>query len=158
MFCNSTRNIIHSTHWQRRSAAPFTYKSLRLCAALQPQIYFLTSKSFLPENWYPLIVVTLCKGLGVRLASWCPSTVATHNLQQHPDSCSKSAPGDGGNSYFAHASQQSFLFRRNIGLLTLKIIYFHYLKNSFLDQSTQKRFYLISKKQTLFDSQASERQ
>ena len=44
---------------------------------------------------------------------------------------------------------QWFFFSRNIGELTLKIIYFHYLKKCFLDQSIQKRFYLILKKYAL---------
>ena len=34
--------------------------------------------------------------------------------------------------------QQCFLFSRNIGELTPKIIILHYLKKSFLDQSIQK--------------------
>ena len=33
---------------------------------------------------------------------------------------------------------QCFFFSRNIGDVTPKIIYFHYLKNHFLDQSTPK--------------------
>ena len=47
---------------------------------------------------------------------------------------------------------QCFLFSRNIGQLTLKIIYFHYLKESFLDQSIQGIFYLILKEEALCSS------
>ena len=46
-------------------------------------------------------------------------------------------------------SAQWLLFSRNIGYLTLKIIYLHYLKKSFLDQSIQKIVYLILKKEAL---------
>ena len=44
---------------------------------------------------------------------------------------------------------QWLFFGRNIGLLTLKVIYFHYLKIYFLDQSIQKICYLILKKEAL---------
>ena len=44
---------------------------------------------------------------------------------------------------------QCFFFSRNIGQLTLKTIYFYYLKKLFLDQSIQKSFYLILKKEAL---------
>ena len=46
-----------------------------------------------------------------------------------------------------------FLFSRNIGWLTPKIIYLRYLKKSFLDQSIQKTFYLILKKEALDGAQ-----
>ena len=46
-------------------------------------------------------------------------------------------------------SDQWFFFSRNVGLLNLKIICFHYLKKSFLDQSIQKIFYFILKKEAL---------
>ena len=36
------------------------------------------------------------------------------------------------------AAHQRFLFSRNIGLVTAIIMYFDYLKKSFLDQSIQK--------------------
>ena len=44
---------------------------------------------------------------------------------------------------------QWFFFSRNIGQLTPKIIYFHYLKKSFLDQSIQKKINLILKTEAL---------
>ena len=44
---------------------------------------------------------------------------------------------------------QCFSFSRNIGQVTLKISDFYYLKKSFLDQSIQKIFYLILKKEAL---------
>ena len=46
-------------------------------------------------------------------------------------------------------ADQCFFFSRNIGEVTLKIIYFHYLKKCFLDQSIQKIFYLILKTEAL---------
>ena len=49
----------------------------------------------------------------------------------------------------ALVAEQWFFFSRNIGQVTPKIIYFHYLKNSFLDQSIQKIFYLILKTEAL---------
>ena len=47
----------------------------------------------------------------------------------------------------SHTQLQCFLFSRIIGQLTPKIIYFYYLKKYFLDQSIQKIFYLILKKE-----------
>ena len=44
---------------------------------------------------------------------------------------------------------QWLFFGRNIGQLTPKIIYFHYLRKCFLDQSIQKIVYLILKKEAL---------
>ena len=44
---------------------------------------------------------------------------------------------------------QWFFFSRIIGYLTLKIIYFHYVKKHILDQSIQYIFYLILKKDAL---------
>ena len=44
---------------------------------------------------------------------------------------------------------QCFLFSRIIGWLTPKNIYFYYLEKYFLDQSIQKIFYLILKKEAL---------
>ena len=49
-------------------------------------------------------------------------------------------------------AQQCFFFSRNIGQLTPKIIYFHYLKKYFLDLSIQKTFYLILKTEALTHS------
>ena len=46
---------------------------------------------------------------------------------------------------------QCFYFSRNIGYFTPKIIYFHYLKESFLDQSLQKMCCLILKTAALVD-------
>ena len=46
-------------------------------------------------------------------------------------------------------AHQCFFSSRNIGQVTPKIIYFHYLIKYFLDQSIQKIFYLILKKETL---------
>ena len=40
-------------------------------------------------------------------------------------------------------------FSQYIGYVTLKIIYFHYLKNYFLAQNIQKTFYVILKTKTL---------
>ena len=45
--------------------------------------------------------------------------------------------------------QQCFFFSRNIGKVTPKIIYIHYLSKYFPDQSVQKTFYLILKKEAL---------
>ena len=45
-----------------------------------------------------------------------------------------------------------FLFSRNIGKVTPKIIYFHFLIKYFLDQSIQKIIYLILKKEALMDT------
>ena len=47
---------------------------------------------------------------------------------------------------------QYFLFSRIIGLVTPKINYFYYLKKYFLDQSIQKIFYSILKKEALVSS------
>ena len=44
---------------------------------------------------------------------------------------------------------QCFLYSRIIGSVTPKIYDFHYLKQSFLDQSIRKIFYLISKKEAM---------
>ena len=44
---------------------------------------------------------------------------------------------------------QWLFFGRNIGQLTPKNIYFHYRRKCFLDQSIQKIFYLILKKEAL---------
>ena len=44
---------------------------------------------------------------------------------------------------------QCFFFSRNIGELTPKNFYFHYLKKSFLDESIQKILDLILKKEAL---------
>ena len=44
---------------------------------------------------------------------------------------------------------QWLFFGRNIGQLTPKIIYFHYLRKFFLDQSIQQIFYLILKTEAL---------
>ena len=43
--------------------------------------------------------------------------------------------------------EQSFLFSRNVGWVTLKMTYFYYLKKYFLDQSIQKTFFSILKKE-----------
>ena len=50
---------------------------------------------------------------------------------------------------FIMPARQCFLFSRIIGQLTPKIIYFYYLKKYFLDQSIQKIFHLILKKEPL---------
>ena len=47
------------------------------------------------------------------------------------------------------SGDQCILFSRFIGELTLKIIYLYYLKKYFMDQSIQKMFYLILKKEAL---------
>ena len=58
------------------------------------------------------------------------------------------------------SSQGSFsqwlFFGRNIGQLTPKIVYFHYLRKCFLDQSIQKKVYLILKKKSTGFSSAIE--
>ena len=53
----------------------------------------------------------------------------THDLSPHPKQC--------------------FFFSRNISFVTPKIVYFHYLKKSILDESIQKRFYVILKTEAL---------
>ena len=49
----------------------------------------------------------------------------------------------------AHGRLQCSLFRQNIGWVTPKIIHFHYLKTSFLDQSIQKIITSILKKEAM---------
>ena len=44
---------------------------------------------------------------------------------------------------------QYFFLSRNIGQVTLEIIYFQYLKKHFLDQSIQQIFYLILETEAL---------
>ena len=51
---------------------------------------------------------------------------------------------------FSAVDEQWFFFSRNIGHLTPKMIYFHYLIKCFPDQSIQKTFYLILKKEALW--------
>ena len=50
------------------------------------------------------------------------------------------------------ARQHCFFFSRNIGYVTLKIIYFHYLKKYLLDLSIQKKSNLILKTEALLIS------
>ena len=59
------------------------------------------------------------------------------------------------NTSIAERREQCFLFSRIIGWLTPKIIYFYYLEKYFLDQSIQKIFYLILKKEALVVSTGS---
>ena len=50
---------------------------------------------------------------------------------------------------WATSRTQWLFFGRNIGQLTPKITYFHYLRKKILDQSIQKTVYLILKKVAL---------
>ena len=52
-------------------------------------------------------------------------------------------------------SKQCFFFSRNVGQVTPKIIYFHYLIKYFPDQSIQKTFYLILRKEALIAAKFS---
>ena len=50
---------------------------------------------------------------------------------------------------YTSCSHQCFLFSRNIGKLTPKLVYFYYLKKNILDHSIQQIFCLILKKDAL---------
>ena len=107
--------------------------------------------NYIHFQWVPAMTVSRPPTAMVRMdTAFCCSVDELHqptNLQTHDtersrqrDTLSKSQEIN---------NNQCFFFSRNIGQLTPKIIYFHYVIKYFLDQSIQKIFNLTLKTEAL---------